>query len=474
MRALLEMLWGRGAEQEESAAVREARDLVEEAHAAQAVLARFDQGKVDRICEAMVRAAVAEAGRLGEMAVEETGFGVAADKREKNRFAAEGVWDRFRDTRTVGVVHRSRSVVEVASPRGVVVGVVPSTNPTSTVIYKAIICAKSRNALVISPHPAAVRCTSEAARVVREAARSEGLPPGALGCATSGAREGAEALMRHEKTALILATGGAGLVRAAYSSGKPAYGAGPGNVPVYVEYTADVERAVENILSGVCFDNGTICASEQSVIVDKEIEAAVREQFRTRGAHFLHASERDRLARLVVTQGGELNPAVIGKPAGEIARMADIEVPFGTRCLVVEPGGVGGGFPLSMEKLSPILAFYVERGEERAAALCREVLRFGGMGHTAGIHTRSRAAAVAFGSGMPASRVIVNTSTAHGAMGLSTALSPSLTLGCGAWGNNTTSDNISPLHLMDTKRVAFGNDALEGVARAAHVKLAVA
>lgn len=473
MRALLERLRRRGAEKE-SAAAREARGLVEAAHAAQAVLARFDQRKVDRICEAMVRAAVAEAGRLGEMAVEETGFGVAADKREKNRFAAEGVWERFRDTRTVGVLSRSRGVVEVASPRGVVAGIVPSTNPTSTVIYKAIICVKSRNALVLSPHRRAVRCTGEAARVVREAGESEGLPPGAIGCAISGVQEGAQALMRHEKTAMILATGGAGLMRAAYSSGKPAFGAGPGNVPVYLERTADVRQAVESILSGVCFDNGVICASEQSVVVDAKMEAAVRERFRTRGAHFLNVSEADRLARLLVTPRGELDPAVIGRPAGEIARMAGIEVPSGTRCLISEPGGVGRGFPLSMEKLCPVLAFYVANDEESAARRCLEVLRFGGMGHTVGIHTRSRAAAIAFGSRMPASRVIVNTSTAHGAMGLSTALSPSLTMGCGAWGANATSDNISPLHLMDTKRVAFGNDALEDRPAAERRTLAVA
>ncbi len=478
MRALSNGVWGRGSEGK-AAAVREARSLVEAAHAAQKELARFDQRKVDRICEAMVQAALGEATRLGEMAVEETGFGVAADKREKNRFAAEGVWRRFREARTVGVVCRSRDMVEVASPRGVVAGFVPSTSPTSTVIFKSIICVKSRNALVLSPHSAAIRCTGEAARVVREAGEGAGLPPGAIGCATAGDREGAETLMQHEKTALILATGGAGLSRAAYSSGKPAYGAGPGNVPAYVERTADVERAVESILFGTCFDNGTICASEQSVVVDAKIEAAVRERFRARGAYFLSAPEANRLARHAVTSRGGLDPALVGRSAGEIARMAEIETPPGTRCLVVEPGGVGRGFPLSMEKLSPILSFYVEGDEERAVVRCLEVLRFGGMGHTAGIHTRSRAAAVAFGGRMPVSRVIVNTSTAHGAMGLTTALSPSLSMGCGAWGNNATSDNISPFHLMDLKRVAFGNDmfgndTLEGVAGAARGKLAVA
>ncbi len=446
------------------AAVEQACDLVEEAHRAQAELARFGQEKIDRICEAMVRAALREAARLGAMAVEETGYGVPADKEEKNRFAAEDVWNRFRELRTVGVISESRDGVEIASPRGVVAGIIPSTNPTSTAIFKALICIKSRNALVLSPHHAAVRCTNETVRVLREAAVEEGLPPDALACMTKTTREGAQALMKHAHTAVILATGGIGLVRAAYSSGKPAFGVGPGNVPVFIERTADAEKAVRNILAGKCFDNGTICASEQSVVVDAPLERAVREQFRARGGHFLSTQEAGRLSRVIATRGGRLNPAVVGKPAALIALMAGIRVPPGTRCLIAEVGGVGRRFPLSMEKLSPILAFYVEDGTEHAVARCLEVLSYGGMGHTAGIHTRSRRAAVAFGEQMPVSRVIVNTSTTHGAIGLSTALSPSLTLGCGSRGNNVISDNVSPLHLMDIKRAAFETQPIEGAA----------
>jgi acyl-CoA reductase-like NAD-dependent aldehyde dehydrogenase len=439
----------------ELAAVRQAQGLVEGAHRAQTHLTRFEQSKIDLICETMARAALREAARLGAMAVEETGYGLPVDKAEKNRFAAEDVWNQFRDLRTVGVVSRSENILEIASPRGVVVGIIPSTNPTSTTIYKALIAVKSRNALVLSPHHSAIGCTNETARVLREAAVEEGLPEDAIGCMTTTTRESTDMLMRHEKTAVILATGGAGLVRAAYSSGKPAFGVGPGNVPVFVERTAHIEKAVQDILTGKCFDNGTICASEQSVVVDTPVERATRQQFLAQGAYFLDLPETDRLARVVATPSGGLNPAVVGKPAGKIARMAGIEVPSYTRCLIAEPGGVGYDFPLSMEKLSPLLAFYVEDGMERGTARCLEILRYGGMGHTVGIHTRSRAAAAAFGELMPVSRVIVNSPTTHGAIGLSTALAPSLTLGCGSWGGNITSDNISPLHLIDVKRVAF-------------------
>lgn len=449
---------------EDLVSVEQASELSEAAHRAQVELARLDQERIDRICEAMVRAAVREARRLGAMAVEETGYGVTADKERKNRFAAEGVWARYRDLCTVGVISESEGVVEIATPRGVVAGIVPATEPTSTAIFKALISIKSRNALVLSPHHAATRCTNETVRVLREAAAEEGLPPQALGCMSRTTREGTRALMEHERTAVVLATGGAGLVRAAYSSGKPAFGAGPGNVPVFVERTANAAKAARDILAGKCFDNGTVCASEQSVVVDAPLERAIREQFRARGGHFLSSAEIGRLSRVVATRGGRLNPAVVGKSAALIGLMAGIRVPRDARCLIAAGGGVGRDFPLSMEKLSPILAFYVEDGVQQATARCLEVLSYGGLGHTAGIHTRSSRAAVTFGENMPVSRVVVNTSTAHGAPGLSTALSPSLALGCGSRGNNVTSDNLSPLHLMDIKRVAFETRPVEGAA----------
>jgi acetaldehyde dehydrogenase (acetylating) len=435
--------------------VQQARDFVEAAHKAQAEIARFEQSKIDQICEAMARAALRESARLGAMAVEETGFGIPDDKREKNRFAAEDVWNYFRGLRTVGVVSESKDVVEIASPRGVVAGIVPSTNPTSTAIFKILIAIKSRNAIVLSPHPSAARCINETARVMREAGVKEGLPADAIACMTTATIEGTEALMKHKQTAVILATGGIGLVRAAYSSGKPAFGVGPGNVPAFIERTADVPKAVQDILTGKCFDNGTICASEQAVVCDAPIEQAVREQFKAQGAYFVSTSEAAQLAKVVATPQRSLNPAIVGKSVEVIAGMAGLQVPPGTRCLIADVAGVGRDHPLSMEKLSPILAFYVADGLTQGAERSHEVLSYGGMGHTAGIHTRSREAAIRFGSQMPASRITVNTPTTHGAIGFSTALPPSMTLGCGSWGGNVTSDNVSPLHLMDIKRVAF-------------------
>src|SRR6266481_1136911 len=346
--------------------VQQARDLVEAAHQAQTVLALFDQAKIDHICEAMAKAALRESARLGAMAVEETGFGIPADKQEKNRFAAEDVWNYFRGLRTVGIVSETKDVVEIASPRGVVAGIIPSTNPTSTAIFKILIAIKSRNAIILSPHPSAARCINETVKAMREAGVKAGLPADAIGCMTTATIEGTEALMKHKMTAVILATGGIGLVRAAYSSGKPAFGVGPGNVPVFIERSADIPKAVQDILTGKCFDNGTICASEQSVVIDAPVENAVREQFKLQGAYFVSSAEADQLAKIVATPQRSLNPGIVGKSVEVIANMAGISVPPGTRCLLADVAGVGREYPLSMEKLSPILAFYVEDGLERA------------------------------------------------------------------------------------------------------------
>jgi acetaldehyde dehydrogenase (acetylating) len=430
-------------------------EAVESAHLAVRIVATFDQAKVDRICEAMAKVALAESARLGLMAHEETGFGKPEDKREKNRFAAEDVWNHFKKLRTVGVISDNGSIIEVASPRGVVAAIIPSTNPTSTTIFKIIIAIKSRNTIVLSPHPSAARCIAETARVMKDIAVREGLPPDAIQCLTNPNIEATEALMKHQKTAVILATGGIGLVRAAYSSGKPAFGVGPGNVPVYIEKSADITKAVADILTGTCFDNGTICASEQSVIVDSAIEKAVRDEFRRQGAHFLTASEADAVARVLVTDKRTLNPKIVGKSAEYIANLAGIAIPHGTRCLIADCAGVGRDFPWSIEKLSPTLAFFVVSNLEQAAERCLQILQFGGMGHTAGMHTRDRLAAIKFGEQMPAARICINTPTTHGAIGFSTDLPPSMTLGCGSWGGNVTSDNISPIHLLDIKRIAF-------------------
>ena len=436
-------------------AQQEARDGVEAAHRAHLELAKFDQAKIDSICEAMARAATTDAARLGQLAHEETGFGKPEDKREKNRFAAEDVWNHFRNLKTVGVVNETKSIVEIASPRGVVAAIIPSTNPTSTAIFKILIAIKSRNSIVLSPHPSAARCIAETTRVMREAGIAQGLPGDAVRCLQTSSIEGTESLMKHKKTAVILATGGIGLVRAAYSSGKPAFGVGPGNVPVYIESSANIEKSVADILTSTCFDNGTICASEQSVVVDSKIADQVREQFKLQGGHFLNQTEADAVAKVLLTPQRTLNAGIVGKSAQHIASVAGISIPNGARCLLADCGGVGRDHPWSIEKLSPTLAFFVVDGVEQAAARCDEILHFGGMGHTAGMHTQDRQKAIEYGRRMPASRVVINSPTTHGAIGLSTDLAPSMTLGCGSWGGNVTSDNVSPIHLMDIKRVAF-------------------
>lgn len=435
--------------------IQTARDLVEAAHKAQSIVAGFDQAKIDSTCEAMAVAAQAHSFRLATLAHEETGYGNPADKNVKNLFAAVDVHNYFKNLRTVGVVRDTGSVVEIAAPRGVVAAIIPSTNPTSTAIFKILIAIKSRNAVVLSPHPSATRCVVETANVMRQAAVKAGLPADAIGCVEMTSLEGTEALMKHKLTAVILATGGLGLVRAAYSSGKPAFGVGPGNVPAMIERTADVPKAVRDILAGTCFDFGTICASEQAIVADAPVDQQIREQLAAQGAYFLNAAQADQLAKLVVTPNRTLNPKIVGKPATTLAEWAGISVPPNTRCLVAEAGGVGRDFPLSIEKLSPILAYYVADGLEEGSKLCDQILHYGGMGHTASVHTRSREAALRYGLLMPASRVVVNSPSTHGAIGFSTALAPSMTLGCGSWGGNVTSDNISPLHLMDIKRVAF-------------------
>ncbi|HSO76887.1 MAG TPA: aldehyde dehydrogenase family protein [Blastocatellia bacterium] len=446
--------------------IEQARELCERAFEAQKALATFSQEAVDEIVGAMARVAQQEAHRLGEMAHLETGYGSAADKATKNRFSAEQVYNFIRPMRTVGVLRQTDSIIEVASPRGVVCAVIPSTNPTSTAIFKILISIKARDAVVLSPHPSASRCINETARVMREAGEAAGLPVGAIACMSIATIEGTQELMKHRRTALILATGGIGLVRAAYSSGKPAFGVGPGNVPAMIERSAEVTKAVRDILTGKCFDNGTICSSEQAVVVDRAIESAVRERFMAEGGCFLDQEQQEALTRVVATATNTLNPKIVGKPANVIAEMAGISIPRDTRVMLCEPGGVGRDFPLSMEKLSPILAYYVVDTLDEGSERCAQILRYGGMGHTASIHTQSRDAAREYGIRMPVSRVVVNSPSTHGAIGFTTDLEPSMTLGCGSWGGNVTSDNISPRHLLDVKRIAFETKPINQVAKA--------
>jgi acetaldehyde dehydrogenase (acetylating) len=436
---------------------QEARQLARAARGAQTALAEFSQEQIDAVVDAMAAAVAPEAESLARLAVEETGYGVVADKITKNRFSAEKVYRFIRPMRTVGVLRRleDRRIIEIAEPFGVVAGIVPSTNPTSTAIYKILIAVKARCAIVLSPHPAAVQCITRAAELMHAAAGRAGLPPDAIGWMKTVTLEGTQELMRQREVAVILATGGMGLVRAAYSAGKPAYGVGPGNAPAYIESSADIAKAVRDIITGKTFDNGLLCSSENSVVVDEGIAGAVREQFQHQGGHFLSPSEADAVARLLVTPQRLPNPALVGRSATYIAEKAGVAVPAGTRVLMAELQGVGRDHPLSIEKLCPVLSFYVVKDWQAACARCIEILRYGGMGHTMSIHSRDDDVILQFGLKKPAFRIVVNTPTTHGSVGLTTGLDPAMTLGCGGWGGNITSDNISPMHLLNIKRVAY-------------------
>ncbi len=436
--------------------VREARQLARQARTAQARLGDLSQDEIDAIVDAVAGAAAAEAEPLAALAVEETGYGVVADKVRKNLFAARDVHRFIRPMKTVGVIrrHEDRKVLDIAEPFGVVAALVPSTNPTSTAIYKILIALKARCAIVISPHPAAVRCITRTADLLARAAGRRGAPEHAIGWMTNVTLEGTQELMRHRDIAVILATGGMGLVRAAYSAGKPAYGVGPGNAPAYIERTADVAKAVRDIIAGKTFDNGVLCSSENSVVVDEPIAGDVQREFEARGGHFLSPAECDAVAKVLVTPQALPNPDLVGKSAREIAQRAGVEAPTGTRVLIAPLDGVGRDYPLSIEKLCPVLSFYVVSDWQAGCERCKEILGYGGMGHTMSIHSRSDDVILEFGLRKPAFRIVVNTPTTHGSIGLTTGLDPAMTLGCGGYGGNITSDNISPLHLLNIKRLA--------------------
>lgn len=436
--------------------VREARALARRAHAAQQRLAELSQDDVDRIVDAMASAAADAAEGLAVLAVEETGYGVVADKVQKNLFAARDVHRFIKPMKTVGVIHRhaDRKILEIAEPFGVVAAIVPSTNPTSTAIYKILIALKARCAIVLSPHPAAVRCITRAAELMARAAQRHGAPRDVIGWMSTVTLEGTQELMRHRDVAVILATGGLGLVRAAYSAGKPAYGVGPGNAPAYIESTADIDKAVRDIITGKTFDNGVLCSSENSVVVDTGIAGDVVRAFQSQGGYFLSDREKDAVAAVLIGPKGHPNPALVGKPATEIAARANVEVPPNTRVLVAELDGVGPEHPLSVEKLCPVLSFYRVRDWQEGCERSKEILGYGGMGHTMSIHSRNDAVILEFGLKKPAFRIVVNTPTTHGSIGLTTGLDPAMTLGCGGFGGNITSDNISPLHLLNIKRLA--------------------
>jgi acetaldehyde dehydrogenase (acetylating) len=450
--------------------VQQARELVLAAYEAWQEYAHFEQAQVDRIVGACARAASEASLELARLAVEETGYGILEHKFIKNKFAAEDVYEFIRDMKTVGVIRESpdRRVYEIAEPVGVVAAVVPSTNPTSTAIYKSLIGLKARNAVVLSPHPAANGCINRTVDILRQAAEAAGAPKGVLACMSEVSLEGTRELMSHRRTAVVLATGGMGLVRAAYSSGKPAFGVGPGNVPAYIESSADIPKAVEDVLTGKSYDNGTLCCSEQALICDRGVESDVRKEVESRGGYFLEHEERSRLEKVAVLPSRLANPEIVGKSARFIAEKVGISVPSDTRVLVADLDGVGRDHPLSIEKLSPILAFYVVSDWREGCERAKQILAYGGMGHTLSIHSRDDAIIREFALQKPASRIVANSPATHGAVGFSTGLSPAMTLGCGSFGGNITSDNITPMHLINVKRLAYEIRSVDIAAALSH------
>ena len=443
------------------AARQEARLLCRQAQKAQTQLRAMSQSQLDAITEAMADAFEKAAAELAELAVRETGFGNVPDKTTKNLFASKTVLQAIRSMKTVGILarHPEKQLWEVGVPVGVIAAIVPSTNPTSTICYKALISLKAGNAIVFSPHPKALECSLRAARIVEQAALSAGAPPGSIGCLSLASMAGCQELMSAPEVSMILATGGPAMVRSAYSSGKPAIGVGAGNGPAYIHHSADVGHALDCILRSKSFDNGTICASEQSIIVEKNMEDRVRREAQSRGFYFMNKEEAGTLAKLLFRPNGSLNPEIVGKEATALARMAGFTVPCSTKILVAREQEAGPTRPYSMEKLCPVLAFFVMPDENSVLEKAIEVLTHEGSGHTFVIHCTEEAVIERFALQIPVSRFLVNTPAALGGIGATTGLFPALTLGCGAVGGSSSSNNISPLDLINIRRVAWGTDS---------------
>lgn len=436
--------------------IQAARDLARRGKAAAKQLAAFDEEQIGRILRRMVEVAEEHAEVLAQMAVEETGFGVVEDKVYKNHMASGLLYEQIRDAKTIGVIEvdEQRQTITIAEPVGLLMGIVPSTNPTSTVLYKSLIAIKARNAIVFSPHPAAAKCTAMAIQLMNDAAVEAGAPENVIQGIAHPSIVATNELMHAPEVAMIIATGGPGMVKAAYSSGKPALGVGAGNSPAYIERTAVPRDAVRRIMASKTFDNGTICASEQSVICETVNRDAVVAEFKRQGAYFMTEDECRRVSSLLFRNGHAMSPKFVGRSAQVIADAAGIAVPAGTRVLIGEQRGVGDEWPLSFEKLTSVLAFYTVSDWREACDLSIALLQ-NGIGHTMSIHTTSKDMIRKF-SVKPASRILVNTGGTQGGTGLSTGLDIALTLGCGTWGGSSTSENVGPQHLINVKRVANG------------------
>ncbi len=439
---------------------QEARTLARRARQAQHLLAELPQEQLDAIVEAVAQAFSQQAAALAEMAVRETGFGNVEDKTTKNRFASETVAQAIRGMKTVGLLRQlpQEGVWEIGVPVGVIAAIVPSTNPTATVCYKTLIALKSGNPVVFSPHPKALECTKRAVQILAQAAQQAGAPEGSVSCLTIPTLAGCQELMSAPETRLILATGGPGMVKAAYSSGKPAIGVGAGNGPAYIHHTADLRKALQCILESKTFDNGTVCASEQSIIVERPLEQRLRTEGRELGFYFMDTEKAARLSKLLFRPNGALDPAVVGKTALELAKMAGFTVPPDTKILVAREDQAGPSRPYSMEKLCPVLALYVMDSEDAVLQKCIEILDHEGSGHTFSLHAQEETVVHKFAAKIPVSRFLVNTPAALGGIGSTTGLFPALTLGCGAVGGSSSSNNISPLDLINIRRVAWGKE----------------
>jgi acetaldehyde dehydrogenase (acetylating) len=437
--------------------VQEVRTKVEKAHAAWQRYRTYSQEQVDAIVERMAAAARANAKRLAELAVEETGYGNAKDKYIKNILNCDWLPRRMRGMRTVGVLRElpEEKIVEFAVPLGVVAAVLPTTNPTSTAMYKTLISLKAGNAIVLSPHPRAHKCTCQTTAVLYQAALEAGAPEDIIQCIDLATMEGIQALMRHERTAVILATGGHAMVKSAYSSGKPAFGVGPGNVPVLIDTSADLEDAVAKVVAGKSFDYGTVCSSEQAIVAEYSLRDRIIAFLKQQKAYFATDSEKEALGRLLIQANWTVNPACVGQAPTKIAKMAGFEVPADTSIICAEIEGVGKKYPLSAEKLSPVLSLLFVPDWNAALDTCFALLKFGGAGHTATIYSKNDTRIREYGARMPAMRVLVGTPAPQGSTGITTNVFPSMTLGCGAMAGNSTSDNVGPQHLINIKRLAY-------------------
>ena len=426
--------------------IQEVRDLIRDAKKAQEVFGTFDQHRVDQIVKAIAEACAANAERLARLAVEETGFGVWQDKVLKNLLGSTITYESIKDMKTIGVIHEdgAKGIMEVGVPMGVIAALIPSTNPTSTVMYKTLISLKAGNAIVISPHPGAKNCILETVSVIQEAARKAGAPEGLVGVIRLTTIEATDALLKDPNIGVILATGGEAMVHAAYSSGNPAIGVGPGNGPSFIERTANIPEAVRRIFDSKTFDNGTICASEQSIVTERCIEAQVVEEVKRQGGYFMDAAQSEKVARFILRDNGTMNPKIVGKSAQAIADMAGIQIPAGTRVLLSRQTEVSKKNPYTREKLCPLLAFFVEEGWQEACERSIQILQNEGAGHTMTIHSQDTDVIREFALKKPVSRLLVNTPGALGGVGGTTNLAPALTLGCGADGGSATSDNITP------------------------------